>query len=856
MKFSVNNLNYYRDLYQWSADITANGVDALTQRIGAQLGAIEEVTPYGAQFTGAVIARVVACQDHPNADRLHVCMIDDGGTVEEVERTKDGLVQVVCGAPNVREGLTVVWLPPGATVPESVGKDPFVLGARELRGVVSNGMLASPRELTIGDNHDGILEVDGTIKPGTSFIDAFHLQDDVIIDIENKMFTHRPDCFGFMGVARELAGIQGVAFTSPEWYVVDPQIPHAQTDELPLQVTIDAAEIVPRFTAIAMRDVHIAPSPVWLQVELAKVGLRPINNVVDYTNYLMLITGQPLHAYDYDKVLRVQPSGNDAVRLGARMAKPQEQLALLNGKTVELQPTDIVITGGDVPIGLGGVMGGGNTQVDNDTKNIIIEVATFDMYAIRRTSMHHGIFSDAVTRYNKGQSPLQNLAVLLRMVHEVQEHMGGKVAGPAYDVQTESTTQRIARKSMHAPVTVSAAFINQRLGLQLSPAQIQTILHNVECIVSVEDDQLTVTAPFWRTDIEIPEDVVEEVGRLYGYDNLPLDLPLRSLKPAVRNQLLDLKQRLRSALAKSGASEVLTYSFVHGNLLAKVGQETDKAFQISNALSPDLQFYRLSLTPSLLEKVHPNIKAGYTAFALFELGKAHHVALTNDEGLPAEFERLALVYAADDKLSRQKTSGAPYYQAKQLLDAVLVAVGAAGRLEYKPLDQVDVSEHNLVLQMIRPFEPRRAAVVWDGEQVVGVVGEYRADVRRALKLPAYSAGFEVFQRVFAQQQMGYAPLSRFPKVTQDVCLKVGAELSYASVYEFVDRQLANIVAGDMLFTLEPVDIYQRSDTRAHKQITLRITVASYKRTLTDAEVSKMLDAVADAAAAQLQAERV
>jgi phenylalanyl-tRNA synthetase beta chain len=719
-------------------------------------------------------------------------------------------------------------------------------------------MLASPRELTISDSHEGILEViaddDEAIEPGMLLVDAYHLRGDVIIDIENKMFTHRPDCFGFIGIARELAGIQGQAYKSPAWYVRNPEFPGLETDELKLEVRNELPELVPRFTAITMRGVKVGPSPLWLQLDLAKAGLRPINNIVDYTNFFMLETGQPLHAYDYDKVV-AQDEGADHATIVIRKPKKGEKILLLNDKEVEPREDAVMIATRDALIGIGGVMGGGDTEVDENTKNIIIECANFDMYSIRRTSMAHGLFTDAVTRFNKGQSPLQNLAVLAKIMNEIRTFAGGKVASAVID-DNHVATEVLERGSVHPSVALTTQFINERLGLELSAEKIKTLLENVECRVQLQSEDLTVIAPFWRTDIEIPEDVVEEVGRLYGYDKLPLTLPKRTITPAKREPMLELKQRIRESLSKAGANEVLTYSFVHGNLIDKTTQDKGSAFELSNALSPDLQYYRLSLTPSLLEKVHANIKAGYSNFALFEMGRAHHTAFMDDENLPCEFDRLAFVYAADSK--KAKKTGAAYFSAKKYLDKLLDVVGSSRSITVRSLADADFGEHDAIKQMCEPFEPNRSAVLWSGTMIVGVVGEYKAKVAKALKLPDHSAGFETFMSLFTQNSTGtaYVALPRFPKIEQDICLKVPSETTYQDVFDFVWKEIEARKAPETLATLSPVDIYQREGDAEHKQITVRLSIASYERTMTDAEVSKLLDSVATAVAESLQAERV
>ena len=846
MKVSLNWIKQYKYI-----DFELPPVDELAKHIGAQLGAVEETENLGEKYQGILVAKVVECVEHPDSDHMHVCKIDDGGKAQGVERDQNGHVQVVCGAPNVREGLLVVWLPPGSTVPESVGKDPFVLGSRELRGEMSNGMLASPRELALGDSHEGILELEAdSAQPGDDFAVAYGL-DDHIIDIENKMFTHRPDCFGELGVAREIAGILGHKFTSPQWYGGQKYDLNSEAPALPLKVTNELPNLVPRFMAAAMSDITVGPSPLWLQINLIRVGLRPINNIVDATNFVMYMTSQPLHAYDYDKVRAL--TGGDAAELTVRYPRPGEKINLLNGKEIEPREEAIMITSGDHLIGVGGAMGGADTEVDENTRNIILEVATFDMYSIRRTSMAHGLFTDAVSRFNKGQSPLQNPYVMAKAIHEVRVVAGGKLAG---DIQDLSEVQ--GREWIHPPVPVAVQFINERLGFKLSADDMKTLLENVECKVVVDGDMLTVTAPFWRTDIETREDVVEEVGRLYGFDKLPLELPKRTIEPVAKDTTFELKGTVRARLARAGANEVLTYSFVHGDLLKKVGHNPDEAFKVGNALSPDLQYYRLSLTPSLLDKVHMNIKAGYDEFALFEIGKTHGKSQVDEDGLPKEFERVALVYAAGPKAA-PKDGGAAYYTARKYLEELLSSFGLWEKCTLIPATEADWDGHGFFSEVVRPFDPKRAAVIHDGQRILGVVGEFSAATRKALKLPVHSAGFEFGLNLMLQNPVdgnGYKALPRFPKVTQDITLKVAADVSYRKLFDLLRSELAKAHPEQALSSLNLIDIYQREDDTAHKQLTFRLTIASYERTLTDGEVNTLLDTVAAVAGEKFAAQRI
>lgn len=804
-------------------DFELPSVDELVSRVNAQLGGVDEVINFGDKYNGAKIVRVVECDKHPNADKLSVCKIDAG---------TDELIQVVCGAPNVHAEMWAIWLPPESTVPATYGDaEPFVLSARELRGEMSNGMLASARELAIGDDHDGIVEIFEHDIPagkelgvGASFAEVFGL-DDYAIDIENKMFTHRPDLFGQLGVAREIAGIFGKQFTSPEWYKSIPEFAPGSGD-LQLEVFNDAPGKAPRLMTVVLKSVEVKPSPLWLKCALVAMGGKPINNIVDATNYIMLITAQPTHAYDYDKIR--------GKRLGVRMAHDGEKLPLLNGKTYELTSDDIVIADNEGAIGLAGIMGGANSEVSPETKNIILEVANFDMYAVRKSSMRHGIFTDALTRFNKGQSPLQNQFVLAKLMELIK----GEQASEVFDVECEE-----APYWDQVIPSFSADFINQRLGLALSNTEIVTLLQNVEIDVGdnenevnglgVRGEGISLEAPFWRADLWLHEDIVEEVGRLYGYDRLPLELPKRSTKPAPVNAGRELAQNVRDLLMRSGANEVLTYSFVHERIIKAAAQNKDDAYGLSNALSPDLQYYRLSLTPSLLDKVHSNIKAGHDEFALFEFGKTHSKgAGLDDEGLPIEQEQLAFVFAG--KAAKESAS---FYQAKTYLEFIAHTLGLT--FTYEPLSGESSSP------ITAPFEPKRSAIVTDKKSgaFIAIVGEYKKTASKNFKLPEFSAGFELSMQallqVVSEAGQNYLPLSRYPSVERDISLQVDNKLSYSEVFESLKNALQ---ASGLQFNIQPVSIYQPDDATT-KNLAFRILFTSYEKTLTSEEVNKAIEAV-------------
>lgn len=846
MKISVNWIKEFTDINSLSSEL----VDELVTKIGAQLGAVEEVIDLGERYKDVVVARVVACEKHPNADKLSVCKLDDGSVAKHVKRDGDGLVQVVCGAPNVRAGLSVAWLPPGAIVPSTFDKEQFTLEAREIRGQVSNGMLGSGKELAINDDHDGILVLDKKAEPGDPFAEIYKL-DDTIVTIENKMFTHRPDCFGILGVAREIAGIQNIKFKSPEWYMKELDAFNVDGEPLKLEVKNEIPELVPRFMMVPMSGIKVKKSPIMIQSFLSRVGVKAINNVVDITNFVMILTGQPLHAFDYDKVAELDNA--DFATIVVRHPKKGERISLLNGKTIEPKSDAIMIASQKHLLGVAGVMGGTDSEVDFDTKNIALECANFDMYSIRRTAMAHGLFTDAVTRFNKGQSPLQNDNILAYSIAWVKKLASGAVAGKVHDINHLKGWAKTSGFSVHKPVLITAEFINDRLGLKLTTAEITKLLENVEFVVEPKDDQLEITAPFWRTDIEIPEDVVEEVGRLYGYDKLPLELPKRDLTPTAKDNLHEFKSKIRDILADAGSNEVLTYSFVHGNLFDRVGQNSEFAYQLSNALSPDLQYYRLSLIPSLLEKVHPNIKEGFGQFAIFEINKTHDKTNTHEDNLPIEEERVAWIFATDTKAAKE-LAGAPYYQARHYVEQLLASLGIPA--EFEPVDHTPKTETGK--QALAPFEKVRSAYVKTDGKLLGIVGEFRSTVKKNLKLPDFIAGFELDVQMLEQYQkpVQYKKLSRYPSTEQDISLKVADDVTYAQLTQVVWSVLeAAQKEHDYNPTLAPVDIFEPKEGKA-KHITLRIKLTHYDRTLKTEEVNKLLDEVARAAKTKLKAERL
>ena len=810
-------------------------VDELATLIGARLVEIEEVVNLDEKYQGVIIVKVVECAKLEGSDHLNVTKIDDGGKATDVERDENGLVQVVCGAPNVHAGMLAAWLPPNSTVPQTINDvEPFVLGARKLRGVMSNGMLASATELDLYEDHTGILEIDVDAAPGSSFAEVVELND-YLLDIENKSLTHRPDTFGIIGFAREVAAIQGKPFQTPDWLMqqASPHPDGSLADVPAPVVAIDDTSLSDRFQAVVLTGADgSAKSPLVMQTYLARIGMRPINAVVDVTNYLMMLTGQPMGIYDYDKILAID---SDA-RIHVRSGRPGETLELLDGRTIELTVDDIVVAAGETAIGLAGAMGGANTVVDENTKTIMIEAATFNLYSLRATQMRHGIFSEAITRFTKGQPAQLTAPVLVEAMRLMTQYAGARAA--------TSIAEAYPGKKDSPEITLGVQSVNDVLGTTFTASDIIETLRNVEFKADLsEDAMIKVIAPFWRSDIHIDEDVIEEVGRLNGFDSINPALPVRDFIAVRPSSFDEFRANVRKALVRAGTNEVLTYSFIHGDVMQKAHQDVGGSYRITNSISPELQYYRQTITPSLLGLVHSNVKQGYDAFAVFELNKTHPKQYgVTDEGVPVELDSLAFVVT-----SKKENNSAPYYQAKTTLDYLAQSLGL--EFAYSPID-ADLNDPQSA-----PFEHRRSALVTDKKTNIylGIVGEYKRTVSRSFKLPTYTAGFEMNTRALhnasLQTENTYAPLSRYPGADRDICFQVAAQVSYAQVIDCVNAALEGI---PLQTSVVPIDIYQ-AEASLTKNITIRIKLTADDRTLTGDEVTEVINKVAGAAIDRLSA---
>ena len=808
-------------------------IDELSKLIGARLVEIESIENLNEKYKDVIIARVISAKKVEGSDHLNLCKIDDGGKRDGVERDENGFIQVVCGAPNVREGLFVAWLPPKAIVPETFGGENFQLSARKLMGNMSNGMIASLRELGLGDEHDGILEIspeafENGLQAGDSFAEKFELND-YLLEVENKSLTHRPDCFGIIGFAREVAGILGQKFVEPDFIKQSDFGFEVNNDK---SITVDAqdSEICERYTAAIfdVSDISKNPNLTLEKTYLLRSGMRPIDVITDLANELMLETGQPLHTFDFDKLAEI--NGSENVKMTVRKAFENEELELLDGRKIKMSQNDIVIaTGenGENAVALAGAMGGKSTEIDENTTRILVESATFNLYNLRNTQMRHGIFSEAITRFTKGVPEMMSRKVLDLFGTELLA-LGGKSLSEIADLKGDFYYNK-------SEISVSKDKINQILGTNFSSEEIQKTLENVG-ILTKNDNSETFVVPFWRNDLHIEEDLIEEVGRLNGYDNIKLQLPKRTFR-AVKKAKIDLLQsEIREILVSSGANEILTYTFVHGDLLKKAGQDPKNAYKIINSISPELQYYRQTLTPSLLSKVNQNIRAGFSEFAIFEMNKITEKTLgLNEENVPFEQKKLAFVY------TKNKGENA-FFEAKNYAEFLFKKLG----LKVKFI-KFDLSKSPLSTE----FEPKRSALIQvsnpKGEKILGVIGEFKKKIQKALKLPESTAGFELDLGILLENtgrtSVKIKDFSKFQSVERDISINVDESRQFAEIFD-IFKDISSEFKGVEIETL-PIDIFNNGD--GTKNISIRFKITPFEKTLNGDEIRDIMQKIEEKA---------
>ena len=761
---------------------------------GTEIGAVEET---GADWDRdkVLVGHVLEVNPHPNADRLSLPTVDlgDGETAT-----------VVCGAPNVAAGQKIAFALEGAMLRSNRTGNVEPLKAAKIRGVLSSGMVCSERELGLGEDHDGILVLPDDLPVGTPLVDVLG---DAILDAE--VTPNRPDCLSILGVAREVGAITGAPVSEPDDAYPEDGPPIADK----VAVEVEDPDLCPRYTAGLVEGVRVGPSPEWLKDALARAGQRPINNIVDITNFVMLEYGQPMHAFDFDKVA----DGTIIVR----RARAGERLATLDEETHDLRPPMLAIADPSGPVALAGVVGGVDSSVTETTTSVLLESANFDPTNTHRTKRAIGNGTEASYRFERGIRADLAPRALRRAIQLILEVAGGTAATGIVDAYPG--------RSEAPELKVTGTRMRKVLGVDLPADKIQGVLTSLGFRVrDGRGDELVVTAPYWRSDIRIEDDVIEEVARIVGYDDIPTmamatPIPHHSPKP-----FEVLRERVRDALAAAGLQEVLTYSLTDRETLDMVNglDGIDDPLEVANPMSRELQALRTSLRGNMLKTLGANRRMSRgEGLRLFEIGR---VFIPREEARERDLpdERQMVVGAMSGPrfpaswLAQQVDMD--FYDAKGALEAMLADTGLEAAFEPGE-DPV--------------MHPGKAArLIVDGKQV-GVVGEVHPSTLKGFDLEdAAVAMFEIDLRaLFEAASAGpaaYVPVSRFPQAERDIALTVGEDVSSASIQQIIDRH--KLVASS-----EPFDTYTGEGVPAGKKsVAYRIVFQSEKATLTSEAVDR------------------
>jgi phenylalanyl-tRNA synthetase beta chain len=742
---------------------------------------VDGIHPHGVGATDAfVVGKVLSAERHPDADRLSVCMVDVG----------DGdPTQIVCGAPNVAAGQTVAVARPGAVMPDGTK-----LGKAKLRGVESAGMILAEDEVAIGTDHAGTMELAEGPAPGTPLIEVLPIRTDVL-DLE--ITPNRPDCLGIYGVAREVHAATAAELKAPPWARDE----HPAGDEIPgVSVEVRDPDLCPRFTVRAFENVTIGPSPLWLKARLSAAGQRPINNVVDITNYVMLLTAQPLHAFDWDRV--------EGGSLVVRRAQDGERMTTLDDIERTLDADIVVIDDAQGPTSIAGVMGGQRSEVSDASTRVLMEAATWNGPNINRTSNRLNVRSEASGRFEKGLSVRQTLEAQAVASKLMVELCGATPVGGTIDVGGPGPDP--------APIRLRTRRVAGLLGTEIPTDREAEILHALDFDTSPAPDGLDVTPPHVRRDITREADVIEEVARLDGVEKLPATLPPRRRLAAAKlthDQLL--RRRAEDVLVGRGLYEIAGWSFTDPAVLDRLRLPPDsplrRVVHLENPLSEAQSILRPSILISLLEAARLNTARGTPELALFESGTVYRGA----EELADEHHALGILITGDA------------FAAKGLVEAVLDTL------------RVDWSVEPAQWSFLHPG--RSAAVVAGGERL-GWVGEVHPLVARAWELERTLAGFAIDLgkvAATAPEVTTYADLTSFPSLRQDLAVVVAADVAAARVLATVRG-----AGGELLADTRVFDVYRGEQIgEGRVSLALHLEFRAADRTLTDEDVAPVRDRI-------------
>jgi len=762
--------------------------DALTMA-GLEVDEIKQIKP---AFTGVVCAEILSVKPHPSADKLSLCAVTDSIQT----------YPIVCGAKNIKAGDIVPLAKVGATIPGG-----YTIKSTVLRGEKSDGMLCSEEELEVGDDNSGIMQ----LPPGTALgkpLEEILDLGDTVLDV--SITPNRADCLSMIGIAREVAAITGKKIKMPAGEVYE----SAEDINSITSVKIIDSDLCPRYTARMIKDVEIGPSPVWMKTRLEAVGLRSINNVVDVTNFVMLEMGQPLHSFDF----RFLEEG----RIVVRKSVQDEEFVSLDGKARKLEADTLLICDGVKPVAIGGIMGGLNSEVKDDTRIVFLESAYFNPSSIRRSARRLAMPTDAAFRFERGIDPEGVLAALNRAARLISDLSGGKVCKNYID-------EYPAKVPAAANIPLALNRVNAVIGTAIEGSEVIRILQSIGMEVKESElGQYSVTPPTYRVDITREIDLIEEVARLYGYDRVPVTLPDVAVTEMVVIPRLDLEERIRTVLTGNGYNEVINYSFISPQSVDYLGltenDERRRLVHIKNPLVEDQAVMRTTMIFALLDSLKKNANNGCFNLKLFEMGR---IFLSCGAGkLPEERNVLAglLSGTIGEDLWNYRLN-VDFYDVKGCLDNLF--------------SDLKTADCRYVAENPEPFlHPGKSANIYLKDSKVGYLGEVHPDVKDRMDLKVNSYVFEINLDMLVSHIAGevtYKEISKYPAVARDVAFVVDSSVQADYMLDIVLRQKEDLLENVGIF-----DIYAgKGLPDGTKSLGLRFSYRSPDKTLTDLEVNNV-----------------
>lgn len=791
MKVSYQWLTEYIDL----SEVTAAELAEKLTRSGIEVDTVE---CRNKGINHVVVGEVLTCEKHPNADKLKVCTVDVG---------QAEMLQIVCGAKNVAAGQKVPVALVGAKLPD------FKIKKAKLRGVESSGMICSAKELGINDKllpkqlQEGIMVLPSDVEVGTEVAELLSLDDEVL---ELDLTPNRSDCLSMIGTAYEVGAILERSVRLPQ-AEIHPSSNHSN----PFEVTISAPDLCNHYSACYIRDVKIGNSPLWMQNRLMAAGIRPINNIVDITNYVMLEYGQPLHAFDAQQL-----TGH---RIDVRLANPEEKIVTLDGVERTLTKEMLLITDAEKAVAIAGVMGGADTEVTEQTTEILLESACFSGDAVRKTSRTLGLRSESSLRFEKNVDPAGVTAALHRAASLIERYASGQVTGKIVEAG--------ARKKTSVQVKINADKINRYLGTQMNTEEIEQIFTRLQFSYETVGVDWVVQVPSRRGDITRDVDLIEEIARLYGYDRIPTTRISGEMTAGSLTREQKISREIRRFMTERGLHETINYTFTHPERVEQFASLFPKAkpIALSMPMSEERSVLRTSQLPHLVDAVSYNRNRNIDHVAMFEIGSVYITEQSVLSSTPEEKKLLSGVWSGDAITSHwSKTERTvDFYDVKGLLDSLF---------DYLGMDKVSY-------QAAEPkgFHPGRTASIYIGEQRIGWIGQLHPQLQEQLDLnETYLFELEL-QPIFEQAVLDieYKPLPRYPSVGRDLAMVVDADLEAGKMLERIKEE-----AGPLLESISLFDVYQGENVEAGKKsLAISLIYRASDRTLTDEEIAELQEKI-------------